>query len=94
MGLRYLLEDPTSVPHTSYLSNVDTQVLFVISAVANHQAQLVPVARLVQLHLLPQGERGKQRKKVQKNLSKDSRCAGSSRSPALTHGSASPELSF
>lgn len=56
MGLCYLLKDPTSIPYTSYLSNVDTQVLFVISPVANHQAQLVPVAGLIQLHLLPQGE--------------------------------------
>lgn len=94
MGLCYLLEDPTSIPYTSYLSNVDTQVLFVISPVANHQAQLVPVAGLIQLHLLPQGEWGKQRKKVHKNVSKDPRCAGGSRGPALTHSSTSPEPSF
>lgn len=63
MGLRCLLEDPPPPP--SYLSNIDAQVLLVIGAVANHQAQLVTVAGFVQLYLLPQGEWGEQRKKAQ-----------------------------
>lgn len=40
---------------TSYLSDVDAQVLLVIRAVANHQAQLVAVAGFIELHLLPHG---------------------------------------
>lgn len=39
----------------SYLSHVDAQVLLLICAVADHQAQLVPVATFIQLYLLQWG---------------------------------------
>lgn len=39
----------------AYLSDVDAQVLLIIRAVADHEAQLVPVAAFVQLHLLRTG---------------------------------------
>lgn len=47
-------EDPCPLP-ASYLSHIDAQVLLLICAVADHQAQLVPMAAFIQLYLLPWG---------------------------------------
>lgn len=52
-GLHCLLAP--APPPPSYLPHVDAQVLLLIGAVADHQAQLVQVAGFIQLHLLPQG---------------------------------------